>query len=142
VDLDDLIEERAGLSIPEIFSTLGEPGFRKLESEALAAVSPQRSRVLATGGGVVLDPVNRRALRELGLVVHLQARPEIILRRAEDENHRPLLETDDRAARIVRLLVQRAPLYAMADVSIDTSELGIEQVVSEILRHVEEPSDG
>jgi shikimate kinase len=142
MDLDDLIEERAGLSIKEIFARHGEPGFRKMESEALAAISPGRPRVLATGGGVVLDTVNRHALRKLGLVIHLRARPEVILRRAENERHRPLLETGDRAERIVRLLAERAPLYAMADVEVDTSGMSIEEIVEMILQHVKEPSDG
>lgn len=132
-DLDDLIEEDAGMAIPEIFASEGEAGFRRRERRLIATMASRDNLVLATGGGAVLDPENLRTLKARGLLVCLQAEPRTILERIGPDSGRPLLETADRMARILALLEQRAPAYAAADLIIDTSHLGIGEVVDRIV---------
>ena len=142
IDLDDLIVEQRGLSISEIFVQYGEAHFRELEREMVAQVSRRNFLVVATGGGVVLDPKNVSNLKKMGVMIHLSARPEAILERVLNEDHRPLLETADREGRVRELLLQRAPFYAVADLEIDTSGLNVDEIVMEIVRHLQESSHG
>lgn len=101
VDLDTEIERQAGRSVPEIFKAEGEEAFRRYEAEALRRLGTEGNLVVATGGGVVLRPENRRLMAETGLVVCLEARPETITRRlANLAPTRPLLTGPDPAARI------------------------------------------
>ncbi|MCC6763181.1 MAG: shikimate kinase [Deltaproteobacteria bacterium] len=132
VDTDQSIEERAGKRIAAIFADEGEAAFRRLEREAVADAVGRGGAVIAVGGGAVIDPDNVRRLRDAGVLVHLTARPEIILRRVGAGVNRPLLRGDPRTA-VTRLLAERGPVYAAAaDVTIDTSERSAEQVVEEI----------
>ncbi|MFH0792712.1 MAG: shikimate kinase [bacterium] len=122
LDLDDVIVEKAGMSIPEIFEKEEEEGFRRRESEALRELSRRGRCVLATGGGTVLRPENWKILRALGWVVCLTARPEILFERASRDSNRPLLAGDDPFGSLKKILAVRAPHYAKADLSLDTSE--------------------
>ncbi len=132
VDTDQLVEERAGKRVATIFADDGEPAFRKLERDAVADAAARGGAVIALGGGAVLDAENVRCLREAGVLVYLTARPEVILRRVGDGLHRPLLRDDPHAA-VNRLLAERGPVYAAAaDVTIDTSERTVDEVVEEI----------
>jgi len=135
VDLDDVIEEAAGMPIPEIFASEGEQGFRRREREAVATLAECQDRVIATGGGAVLDPENVRNLRAGAIVVCLTATPETILDRIGSEMHRPLLQVPDRLARIRELLEQRAAAYAQADLCIETSESDVKDIAERIVRH-------
>jgi shikimate kinase len=137
-DVDALIEERLGSSIGHIFRKYGEPYFRKIEREIVAHISNHHGLVVATGGGVVLDPENVVNLRKIGSMIHLSARPDVILDRVKGERHRPLLETQDREGQIAVLQARRGPFYAVADLEIDTSELNIEGVVERILAYLQE----
>lgn len=136
VDLDDAIEAEAGMTIAEIFASEGEPGFRRRERELIATLANRQSGVVATGGGAVLDPENIRNLKTGALLVCLAAEPTVILQRLGADTHRPLLQTSDRLARIRELLEQRASAYAQADLSIDTSKAGIEEIVDRIVCHL------
>ena len=113
IDLDALIVQRAGLSIPTLFSTYGESHFRDLEATALAEACTSGPTVVATGGGVVLRDENRALLRANAFVVWLDAPVDALVARlqAHDEE-RPLLTGDDPAARLRALRAARAPLYA------------------------------
>lgn len=134
LDLDRMIEEKAGRSVPEIFHRDGEAGFRKRERRAVKSLSRRRSTVIATGGGVMLDDENVRTLKKLGRVICLSARPEMVLQRtAASLASRPMLRGADPLARIEELLSLREPFYAKADATIDTSSRSIEEVVQEIL---------
>ena len=135
VDLDDLIEEAAGMAIPEIFASEGESGFRRREREVIASLATRRDCVIATGGGAVLDPENVRNLKRGAVIVCLWAEPTIILERVGANAHRPLLQAPDRLARIRELLEQRASAYAQADLSVETSDSDVEEVVDRIVRH-------
>ncbi len=132
IDTDDLIEENSKMSIPEIFSEMGEEHFRDLESEAVEAVSRFSRYVVATGGGAVIREQNVRNLRSSGLLFCLDATPEAIFQRTSQYAHRPLLQVEDPISRIRNMLQFRAPFYAKADYRIDTSKLTVDQVADRI----------
>lgn len=133
VDLDDLIERKEGKKINQIFAEKGEPYFRQVEKEIVKEVSCQKAQVIACGGGVVLDEGNVQNLKRNGIMICLSARPEIILERTKGYIHRPLLNVEDPKRKIEELLRFRAPFYAKADYTIDTSVLTIEKVVEKII---------
>ena len=133
VDLDRLIEKSAGLKVRQIFSQKGEPYFRQLEKETLAQVLAQEGQIIATGGGVVMDEENLNLLRQKTHLVCLTAATAVLLERAGNGAKRPLLKGTSRRERIEELLQQREKKYAMAHVSVDTSDLTVDQVVDKII---------
>ncbi len=135
VELDALIERRAGKTITRIFREDGEAAFRKMEKEITAEAAQGQNQVIACGGGVVLNPLNVECLRRSSVVVYLVASPEEILRRvAADGAVRPLLETEDPARTVGNLMASRRSLYQQAaDVTVDTTGLGIEAVADKII---------
>jgi len=137
VDLDMLIEEKEGMSIVDIFKTKGEPYFRKIEKDIVSKVSSSSGKVIACGGGVVLDKENVDRLKNNGLMICLTARPEIILTRTKSYSHRPLLNVDNAKVKIKELLKKRQPYYTQADYTLDTSDLDIEGVVKNIRDWIE-----
>lgn len=121
VDLDEMIEQRAGRSVTEIFDRDGEDAFRDLETEALSALSALPPRVVACGGGVVLRPENRALLKRLGTVVHLTVTADVALARIGDVSTRPLLAGPSGTLAATRLLEARERLYrSVADLEVDT----------------------
>lgn len=111
VDLDDVIVQKVGLSIPEIFEKYGEAGFRAWESAVCAEVAADpRVMVVATGGGALLNPTNRQAF-EKDIVICLFAYPDTIFERLKDQTDRPLLQVENPQQRIAELLKQREPIY-------------------------------
>lgn len=130
-DLDSMICERRSGGIEGIMSSLGEPGFRMLESELLAEVcSLAGSLVVSTGGGVVISEKNRRVMEEAGVVIYLSAKLEtLICRISEDKSAaRPLLEVGDPVSKAADMLCKRKPFYETADVTIETDGLSAEEV--------------
>ena len=120
VDLDKVVVEAAGQSIPEIFAASGEDGFRALESEALRAVAAREDSVVACGGGIVTRPENVAVLAT-GTVVYLQTTAEEAVLRIGDRSSRPLLGGVDPAGEASRLLEERSALYEQAaDIRMDT----------------------
>jgi len=111
VDSDHEIEARTGVRIPVIFELEGEAGFRARESQVLGEIVRRENIVLATGGGAVLAPDNRSALREHGLVIYLRAQPSDLWHRTQYDRNRPLLRTGDPEARLQELFTVRDPLY-------------------------------
>ncbi|TMB98425.1 MAG: 3-dehydroquinate synthase [Chloroflexi bacterium] len=139
IDTDELVEKRAGKSILDIFRDEGEEHFRDLESVVLRELGGQTDVVIATGGGVVLRPENRRMLAEGGFIVCLDARPETIFRRLADRaGHepldRPLLSTADPLSRIRELKQGREHIYALCDWTVHTEDRTYEQVADEVMR--------
>ncbi|HET7004355.1 MAG TPA: shikimate kinase [Candidatus Binatia bacterium] len=137
VDLDRMIEKRAGLKVREIFDAKGETYFRELEKQTLADVLKLPGHVIATGGGVVMDEENLRLLREKTLLVCLIASTDAILARVGNGTKRPLLKGPNRRERVEELLKQRANKYAQAHIIVDTSQLTLQQVVDQIVSAVE-----
>lgn len=133
VDLDALIEAEAGMPISRIFATQGEERFRALESRMVEEVARRRASIIATGGGAIVNPRNLEALKRSGIVIALTAKPEAILARVGNGEDRPMLWGGETLERIRRLLAERAPAYAEADLTVDTTEQSIQEVVDHIL---------
>jgi shikimate kinase len=136
VDTDDVVEAATGVSVAEIFERDGEARFRELERSAVADVCASPSPlVVAVGGGAVLDPGSRRALRETGFVVWLQASPAELGARVGDTETRPLLGGANGAATtLARLAALRAPAYEdAADVTVDTEGSSVDEVARRVL---------
>jgi shikimate kinase len=125
LELDAIIEEKAGRSIPEIFRTEGEAGFREREIAAVKEIAGKKNAVIACGGGAILNKINIDRLRQECVIVCLTASPEVILERtAADDIGRPLLDVADRARQVRELLAFRRPFYrASADITVNTSRL-------------------
>lgn len=133
IDSDDQVERREGRTVREIFETDGEPAFRRMEAAALAeAVACPTPAVIAAAGGVVLDPANRRLLRQAGPVVWLRADAAVLGERAQSGEHRPLL-ADDPEGVLRRMQADRHDLYAeVADHQVDVGDRTPEQVVETV----------
>jgi len=136
-DSDAEIERRTGVDIPFIFEKEGEAGFRQREREALEALTALEGIVLATGGGAVLLPENRRCLAERGCVVYLKTSVAQQADRVRHGRNRPLLAAGDAAGRLEQLMDARAPLYAeIADVVVATDGRRVHSVVQQVLREL------
>jgi len=139
IDTDNEIVSLAKKPIAEIFSSDGEGKFRKLEREAVKRASRQSHRVIAIGGGAIVDPQNRSQLARNGFIVCLEARPETIYQRLfQEESHgseiRPLLEGDNPLEHIRQLKARRQPYYDDVDLVINTDDLSIGDVAKEVVK--------
>jgi 3-dehydroquinate dehydratase I len=140
-DLDRVISQRSGMTIPQIFEREGEAGFRDREAEALRAVSASAPFVVATGGGAPMRPENRQLMASAGWVIALEGRPEALheriqrqLREDSPDAKRPLLGAADPLEAIRALKGIRQPVYALADWTIHTDRLTPAQVAAEVVR--------
>jgi len=134
VDLDELIELRNKRSILDIFAKDGEPYFRRIEKQTLIEVAGEKKFVVACGGGIVIDKDNIRIMKETGMIFCLSAPLDVILKRTSRYAHRPLLNVAEPKKQIELLLKLRAPYYALADKTIDTSKLSIKEAVDKIIK--------
>jgi shikimate kinase len=146
VDVDEVIVARAGKPIAQIFDDHGEAHFRRLERDAVAHLASDRRRcpnchgphpeVISTGGGVLVDESNCAALKRVGLIVCLTARPEVVAARVErSKAKRPKLLEGGKStlARVRELMDERAGAYARADIHIDTSDLTVDQLTDRVI---------
>jgi shikimate kinase len=136
VDMDQAIEEQAGKPITAIFADDGEPAFRDMETALLRELNDPSAprRIISTGGGVVGREENRKLLKDLGYVVWLRAPTSVILERTTKNRSRPLLHTEDPAAKIEALMAERGPLYQeTAHLKLDTAGLRCDEVATGIL---------
>jgi shikimate kinase len=139
VELDELIEKRAGKPITRIFADDGEICFRELEIAVTKDVAARENQVIATGGGVILNRINIDRLRQNSIVVYLTVSPAEILRRVAGDGGRPLLDTPDKEKRVRELLALRRPLYEQSsDIKVNTSRRSIEAIVEEIVEKLKE----
>lgn len=138
VDADEEIEKAAGCTIEEIFEHYDESHFRDGERRVIARLLDQPVHVLATGGGAFMDPRTREKIRARGISVWLRADLELLLRRTSRRNNRPLLKDTDRRATLERLMAARYPVYAAADIVVDSvdgvSDTTVERVIAELGR--------
>jgi len=132
-DLDELIELKERRTISQIFAQEGEPYFRRVEKRVLQEVAKEDGFVVACGGGIVLDADNIKVMKQTGKMICLCACPEVILKRTEGCSHRPLLNVANPREKIEFLLKMRAPYYAQADYTVDTSSLSVAEAVDKIM---------
>jgi shikimate kinase len=136
-DSDAEIERRTGVDISFIFEKEGEAGFRQREREAIQALTALEGIVLATGGGAVLLPENRRLLSERGCVVYLQTSVAQQAERVRHGRNRPLLASGEAASRLGHLMDARAPLYGeVADIVVSTDGRRVNSVADSVLREL------
>ena len=141
LETDEIIVQKAGKSIPEIFSEDGELRFREFEIETIREASSAIDTVFSLGGGAVLNQINIMYMRQSSVIICLEARPEIIHERIlhDGKETRPLLAKSDPLQEIKKLLAIRAPFYAAAtDLTIDTSDNDIDDIVAQIINLYEE----
>lgn len=125
-DSDHEIEARTGVKIPHIFEIEGEEGFRRREAGVIAELTQLPGLVLATGGGAILSPDNRAALKANGLVIYLRGSPEHLYERMRHDRNRPLLQTDNPLEKLRMLYRMRDPLYReIADLVMDTGRQSV-----------------
>lgn len=134
-DSDHEIVERTGVPIPTIFEIEGEEGFRRREAQAIAELTAESDIVLATGGGVVLNPENRARLHDTGWVVYLNVPPALLFERTRHDRNRPLLRVPDPLKKLEELHRQRDPLYReAAHTTVEGSHLVASGIVQHLLR--------
>src|SRR6202790_4963446 len=133
LDADIEIEAAAAMSIPEIFETHGEPHFRDGEARVIARLLDGGPAVLATGGGAFMREETRNRIRDKAVSIWLKADADIIMRRVKRRADRPLLQTEDPAATVSRLLEQREPVYQNADLTIWSRDVPHDRIVDECI---------
>lgn len=132
VDSDEAIEEAAGCSISDIFVMHGEPAFRDLERKVIARLLTGEMLVLATGGGAWMQEAVRDIIRQHAVTVWLKADIDVLLERVSKRNHRPILEKGDKRSILTTLMDERYPVYAEADITIDSNRGSQEAIVKRI----------
>jgi shikimate kinase len=134
VDADAEIEKAAGMSIADIFARHGEADFRSGEARVIARLLDGGPQVLATGGGAVMNADTRAAIKAKGVSIWLSAEFDVLMRRINKrKNDRPMLQTADPAATLRELLVAREPVYAQADLTVQSREVPHDAIVTEIM---------
>jgi shikimate kinase len=121
-DADSEIELAAGCSIPEIFERYGEPAFREGERRVISRLLMESPHVLATGGGAFIDAETRAQLQARAVSIWIKAPVDVLMARVQRRDNRPLLRTADPRTTLERLLTERAPIYALADVTIESED--------------------
>jgi shikimate kinase len=133
VDADTEIEAAAGMTIPEIFEVRGEAEFRAGEGRVIARLLEGGPQVLATGGGAYMNPETRKLIGQKGVSIWLKADFDVLMRRIKRRNDRPLLRTADPEATLKRLIDERYPVYALADLTIESRDVSHEVIVDELI---------
>jgi len=133
VDADSEIERAAGKSISDIFSDHGEEHFRDGERKVIARLLGEGSQILATGGGAYMNDETRDTIAQFSISVWLKGDLEVLMERVVRRDHRPLLKTGDPKAVMKRLMDERYPVYASADITIQSRDVPHEVIVTEIM---------
>jgi len=133
LDTDEVITTRAGKSVGEIFAQEGEAAFREREKLLVEELAKRDKTVIATGGGLPVNPENFASLKKHALIVCLWASPEKIWERVRHQSHRPLLQDPDPQAKIKSLLEARKPVYQKADILMNTEVRSCREVAQQVL---------
>lgn len=137
VDADAEIEKAAGMSIADIFARHGEAAFRSGEARVIARLLNGGPQVLATGGGAAMNPATRALIQQRGVSIWLSAEFELLLRRiSKRKAERPMLQTADPATTLRELLAEREPIYAQADLTVESRDVPHDAVVAEIIQRL------
>ncbi|MBN8956961.1 MAG: shikimate kinase [Rhizobiales bacterium] len=140
VDADTEIEAAAGMTIPEIFERHGEPAFRSGEARVIERLLDAGPQVLATGGGAFMNASTRAAVRDKAVSLWLKAEFDVLMRRIKRRSDRPMLKTADPAATLQRLMAERDPFYAEADLIVESRDVPhmtvVEEIVSQLQAHL------
>jgi shikimate kinase len=144
-DADHEIESAAGCTIEEIFERYGEDEFRSGERRVIGRLLQEETpHVLATGGGAYMDPVTRTLIRDHGIAIWLRADLDLLLSRTSRRSNRPLLKKGDPREILARLIAVRYPVYAEADIVVDSEDVPPEETVDRVLRalqtHLDRPA--
>jgi shikimate kinase len=132
-DADVEIETAAGCSINEIFERFGEPAFRAGERKVIARLLREPPHILATGGGAFMDPETRARIQENGISIWLKANIDLLLERVKRKDNRPLLRNTDSRTALMRLMVEREPVYALAEITVESDDGPHDTVVRRII---------
>jgi shikimate kinase len=132
-DADNEIESAAGMSIPDIFATHGEEYFRDGERRVIARLLQEGPMVLATGGGAFMNEETRARIAEHGISIWLRADLDVLMRRVRKRATRPLLQNADPEGTMRQLMEKRHPIYALADLTVESHEAPHDRVVAEII---------
>jgi shikimate kinase len=133
VDADVEIEKAAGMTINDIFAVRGEAEFRAGEARVILRLLEGGPQVLATGGGAFTNPDTRIAIGAKGISIWLKAEFDVLMKRIRRRHDRPLLKTDDPSATLRKLMEEREPVYALADLTVQSREVMHEKIVDEIV---------
>ena len=133
VDADVEIEKAAGMTINDIFAVRGEAEFRAGEARVILRLLESGPQVLATGGGAFTNPDTRAAIGAKGVSILLKAEFDVLMKRIKRRHDRPLLKTDDPGATLRKLIEERDPVYALADLTVQSREVMHEKIVDEIV---------
>jgi shikimate kinase len=133
VDADDEIERAAGCSIAEFFEKYGEQEFRAGERRVIARLLDQTPHVLSTGGGAYMDPETRALMRAKALTIWLRAELDVLFERVRKRAHRPLLRQGDPREILDRLMQQRYPIYAEADIVVDSTAQPADRTTEQVI---------
>ncbi|MHC5306122.1 shikimate kinase [Bartonella sp. LJL80] len=136
-DADHEIEKAAQMSVPELFETYGEPEFRDLERRVILRLIRQGPMVLATGGGAYMNEETRKAIAEHGISIWLNADLEVLMERVLRRQNRPLLKNDNPRGVMEKLMADRYPVYAKADLTINSRKARRDVVARDVVRTVE-----
>ena len=142
VDADREIETAAGLTINEIFARHGEPFFREREEKVMARLLAGPPQVIAAGGGAFMSAATRERIKAVGISVWLKADIDLLMRRTAKRTHRPLLAGDNPRAVLERLDRDRGPIYATADITVETTDEPADLVAERIAAALESRTGG
>lgn len=137
IDADNEIEKAAGKSISDIFSEHGEAYFREGERKVITRLLKNGSQVLATGGGAYINEETRKYIHKRGVAVWLKGDLAVLLERVRRRDHRPLLKTGDPEAVMKKLMDERYPVYAGADITVQSRDVAHDVIVGEIMTSLE-----
>ncbi len=137
-DADAEVEAAAGMTISQLIKDYGEPEFRRLERRVMARLLDAPLHVLSTGGGAFMDADTRALIRDKGISVWLKADTEILLERALRHDNRPLLQGGDPRAIMLQLLQDREPVYAQADLTVESDARPVDETVERLVKALEE----
>jgi shikimate kinase len=139
IDTDEMIEKKAGKTIPAIFADEGEECFRKYEQEILKQL-PTNDVIITTGGGMVISKENRSWMKKHGNVIFLSCSLDIIFQRLQSDTNRPLFSQNKE--KMKELYEKRLPYYLEAAFTIDTSQKSVEEIVEDIVRMIKKQEGG